>query len=194
MPSSESETGAVRLSVRDPQTGFALQKLSKIPVESFDCGDRDLNEWFGKDVEISTSELLTQTYELIHEEFLTQGSPIALVSVCNDALSLKVLEDNMEVPREKRLKSWPAVKLARLAVAKDLQRTNLGTTVINLVKRMFVTDNRTGCRFLTVDAYNRPEVIRFYFRNGFELMVDNDQHESSRAMWFDLKTPEIEEF
>ena len=56
-----------------------------------------------------------------------------------------------------------------------------------MVKQLFITDNRTGCRFITVDANNKPRVIQFYKRNGFNLLTDQDQGRNQRAMFFDLK-------
>ena len=28
-------------------------------------------------------------------------------------------------------------------------------------------DNKTGCRFIVVDAYNEEKVLRYYEKNGF---------------------------
>jgi hypothetical protein len=40
--------------------------------------------------------------------------------------------------------------------------------MINATKRLFVTDNRTGCRFITVDSYVTRKAIRLYTKNHFE--------------------------
>lgn len=49
---------------------------------------------------------------------------------------------------------------------------------------MFVIENKTGCRFLTVDAY--LDAVPFYEKNGFRFMnaEDNDPH--TRHMYYDL--------
>lgn len=159
----------------------SLRKCPCLPIATFDCGDADLNEWFRKDIVASTQALLTQTCALIDPE-----DPLALVSACNDAVSLRDLEGNFDVPEGKRLKSWPAVKIARLGVSLAWQGSDLGTHVINLLKRLFITDNRTGCRIMTVDAYNLPRVIKFYTKNNFLFLVDRDQGDPTRTMWFDL--------
>jgi hypothetical protein len=39
---------------------------------------------------------------------------------------------------------------------------------------------------MTVDAYNKPDVTRFYERNGFQFLTDGDTAKHTRAMWFDL--------
>ena len=43
------------------------------------------------------------------------------------------------------------------------------------------------CRFLTVDAYNKPEILEFYSKNGFTFLYDKDVHKQIRAMKYDLK-------
>ncbi len=45
-------------------------------------------------------------------------------------------------------------------------------------------DNKTGCRFITVDAY--AAAIPFYLRNGFVPLNDEDIDEPTRLLYFDL--------
>lgn len=175
------------LAIIDPLTGWSLVKRERIPIEGFDCGDNDLNEWFKVDVEISTRELMTQTFEVVDPSGQIPESPIALVSLCNDALLLRDIEENMEVPEGKRFPTWPAVKIARLGVSVELQRNGIGTQTIDLVKQLFVHENRTGCRILTVDAYSKREVTFFYEANDFEYLSNRDLGKETRTMWFDLK-------
>jgi hypothetical protein len=82
------------------------------------------------------------------------------------------------------LKSYPAVKLCRLGVDVGVKGQNIGTTILNIIKSMFVIENKTGCRFLTVDAY--LNAVPFYEKNGFRFMnaEDNDPH--TRLMYYDL--------
>jgi len=58
---------------------------------------------------------------------------------------------------------------------------------VHYLKALFTTDNRTGCRFLTIDAYNRKEVLRFYKKNEFDFLHDEDKEEPTRIMFYDLK-------
>lgn len=37
--------------------------------------------------------------------------------------------------------------------------------------------NKTGCRYIIVDAINHPKVIDFYKRNEFSLLFDTDEDE-----------------
>ena len=57
-----------------------------------------------------------------------------------------------------------------------------------MVKTMFLNDNRTGCRFITVDAYSNKATLNFYKnKNQFEFLWEKDSDEDTRIMWFDLK-------
>jgi hypothetical protein len=87
-------------------------------------------------------------------------------------------------PNEKRLKSYPAVKLCRLGVDEYAKGNQIGTTVLNYIKAMFVFDNKTGCRFLTVDAY--LNAVPFYEKNGFRFMNAEDDDPHTRLMYYDL--------
>jgi hypothetical protein len=76
------------------------------------------------------------------------------------------------------------VKLCRLGVDETAKGLRIGTTILNYIKSMFVINNKTGCRFLTVDAY--LNAVPFYEKNGFRFMnaEDNDPH--TRLMYYDL--------
>ena len=46
-------------------------------------------------------------------------------------------------------------------------------------------NNKTGCRFLTVDAYKAA--VPFYEKNGFVPLNDDDIDAPTRLLYFDLK-------
>ena len=60
-------------------------------------------------------------------------------------------------------------------------------------------DNKTGCRFIVVDAYNEEKILRYYERNGFVPLyktdviekqyydIPQDEPLKNRLMKFDLK-------
>lgn len=50
---------------------------------------------------------------------------------------------------------------------------------------MFTHGNRTGCRFITVDAYH--DAVGFYLKCGFDFISEKDQNEITRSMYYDLK-------
>jgi GNAT superfamily N-acetyltransferase len=182
---------------------FTLEQLTgeadfkKDEIGLFDCDDCDLNDFFRKDAYVAKKELLAETYSLQIQENITQGIyfPVAFVSLLNDqmAISKEVKKENpsfkqifKKIPNKKRLyKTYPAVKIGRLGVVKQYQKHQIGTSLLNILKKIFVTNNRTGCRFLSVDSYKGS--VGFYKENGFFFYDDNDKDEDTRIMCYDLK-------
>ncbi len=166
--------------------GYQLTLVEDFSILSgFDCGDVDLNEFFCKDSENYHRELFAKVYSLSPAD--KPKEIIALISYHNDSIKLKE-EQKQDLPDDKRrYKEYPAVKIGRLAVKKELQGNQIGTLLISLTIRFFLTRNRTGCRYLTVDAYNNEKVLRFYSKNGFEFLTHKDSKKHSRTMYLDLK-------
>jgi len=161
-------------------------------TKGFDCGDNDLNEFFQKDALEHKKELLTETYLLkMAIEENEKSIPVAFISFCNDAIQLSKKKRGKILPSKKQYKYLPGVKIARLGVDKGLQRKNIGTLFINMAKQLFLMDNRTGCRFMTVDAYNIARVIEFYKKNDFQFLSSEDSNKDTRIMYFDLKRLQI---
>ena len=101
--------------------------------------------------------------------------------------------------RDKTLKRFPAVLIGRLGTSKDFAGRGYGSAIMDFIKVLFRTNNRTGCRFLIVDALNRPDTLRFYERNGFQYLINDERLEAkymgigvghlplnTRLMYFDL--------
>lgn len=153
----------------------------------FDCDDDDLNEFFTKDSIVSGKELLSVTYVLEQN-----NKTIAFFSVSNDSIKKenvplsKFKKLVRPIPHEKRYSSLPAVKVGRFATCKGLQRQGIGTALLDFIKVWFTKGNKTGCRFIIVDAYNKPHTARFYQKNGFEFLVEDDLNDETRLMFFDL--------
>lgn len=76
----------------------------------------------------------------------------------------------------------------------------IGTQILNFIKSWFIDDqNKTGCRFLLVDAYNDEALLEFYANNGFDFLFSSESQEAenlgyasdailkTRLMYFDLK-------
>lgn len=152
-------------------TANTIKKLS--PHENrkpFDCGDTDLNDFFLNDSAGHALQLLSVTYVLEDNK-----ETIAFFSVLNDRIQK---DDRTKgafrrirktLPPGKHYGSYPAVKVGRFGVDKSHQRLKTGTDVMNYIKILFVDkQQKTGCRFITVDAYNNDCVIMFYEKNGFK--------------------------
>lgn len=55
-----------------------------------------------------------------------------------------------------------------------------------MVKTFMCANNRTGCRYITLDAYNKPRVVNFYERNGFIMLRQPKPNHEQAPMYFDL--------
>ena len=160
-------------------------------IKQFDCGDNDLNDFILRRAPEFQKHLLSVSYACVDVD--DASKVYAYCSLANDKVALDDFKDKTEFnrfrkkqgfPNEKRLKSYPAVKLCRLGVDKSAKGHQIGTTVLNYIKAMFIFENKTGCRFLTVDAY--LDAVPFYVKNGFRFMNTDDDDPHTRLMFFDL--------
>ena len=157
-------------------------------IESFNCGDADLNDFILREAPLYQNALLAVSYVA-----KVGDEAIAYFSLANDRVSLGDFENKTEFNRfrkhrftnEKRLKSYPAVKVGRFAVSCDYRGSGIGTILMDFIKDYFITNNRTGCRFITADAY--LNAIPFYEKNNFSPLLPNDDNEHTRLLFYDLK-------
>jgi GNAT superfamily N-acetyltransferase len=161
------------------------------PRPEFDCGDADLNEFFFKDSSEGYRQLVSVTYAVEID-----GELVGFFCVSNDAIrsddtsKSRLRKIRNRIPREKRYSSMPAVKIGRLVTDLKFQGKGIGTQILDLIKMWFTIRNKTGCRFVIVDAVNNSATLKFYQKNGFEFL---DEHSASntdhtRLMFFDLIT------
>lgn len=167
-----------------------MLKLTKLTpdgrIKSFNCSDKDLNEFINDDARNFTKELLAVTYLLE-----TEDKTVAYFSLLNDKIELDDANStdrnrfNRTIPNLKRFNSYPSVKIGRLAVSEEFAGQSFGSKILSLVKTIFTNNNNTGCRYITVDAY--AVAIPFYQKNGFTFLTLDDEGEDTRLMYFDLK-------
>jgi GNAT superfamily N-acetyltransferase len=172
----------------DPQ--FLVERLeSSHSIETFNCGVEDLNDFLINNAAMPHQvELLTVTYLInVNQEIA------AFYSLCNDNVSEQLFESNRKfkkfrgiLPEPKQYRNLPAVKIGRLGVDERFRGMGIGSKIIDMLKFSFTTKNKTGCRFITVDAYNNKHTLQFYLKNEFEFFTNKDLKEETRSMYFDL--------
>lgn len=169
--------------------------------QPFRCGDDDLDEFFLQDAFLQSDELLCKNYCFTLDE--DPSSIVAAFTLSNDSIKKipgsrkKKVEKN--IPREKLYSSYPAVMIGRLGINTAFQGQHLGSDVLSFIKAWFVDPlNKTGCRFLLVDSYNKERNLSFYEHNGFNYLFSTEEQErnfrgikpekplNSRLMYFDL--------
>lgn len=94
------------------------------------------------------------------------------------------------MPREKQMRRYPAALIGRLGVNIDYAGKGIGSELLDFLKKWFVqADNKTGCRYLIVDAYNMPSVLQYYQRNNFCFLFSTEEQEATNSsMQLPLKT------
>lgn len=140
---------------------------------------------------------------------------VTFFTLANDSIRLtnKISDEHRELfledtdLRDKTIKRFPAVLLGRLGTNHDFLGQGYGTAVMNFIKSMFTTNNRTGCRFIIVDALNNERTINYYKEhNGFQFLIEDERLEAkyvgigvgrlplnTRLMYFDLLSLKVED-
>ena len=165
------------------------------PVEDFSifngfsCSDSDLDEFICKDAHTYAEELLAITYSFRIKQGELVSEPVAFASILNDAIRHlnKSQRRKMFHHKKRNYEQYPAVKIGRFGVSSKYCGLGIGKAFLSALKSFFITRNRTGCRFITVDAY--PGVVGFYEKNDFSSLLplgeENNGHTVS--MYLDLK-------
>lgn len=77
--------------------------------------------------------------------------------------------------REKMLSRFPGVLIGRFAVAEQFAGKGIGSEILDFIKLWFLSEeNKTGCRLAIVDAKNKPNVLKFYEKNGFRFLFNRE--------------------
>jgi GNAT superfamily N-acetyltransferase len=169
-----------------------LTKYHKI--KPFDCGNEDLNTFLMEESKVYIEYLYYTTFLFENLE-----KTVAYYCLANDILNIDPHRDKeFESELDNSIKSgdffltmndmskFPAVKIGRLAVDKEFQKKGYGTSILNSLIASFLHENKTGCQFVTVDALNNHNTLRFYTNNGFDFVTNNDRQSSSRQMYRSL--------
>lgn len=168
---------------------ITLDDLKIIPltkehnVREFDCGDTDLNEFVQVDCHSYQNQYLSHTRLAFHE-----GRIVGYVTLLSDCIILKTNEKRKLFSFHGKIYFFPALKIARLGVQRNLQKNGIGRSLLVYSIGVAAHLNHqlsVGCRFVTVDAY--PESVSWYEKRGFifnrHYMNTNLTHPSMR---FDL--------
>ena len=161
------------------------------PISSFDCGDADLNDFLHNDAKNYLKSMLAVTYLIKVEDeimayFCLSNDGLTRTSILSEDEKALWNKVGRKIPNSKRRKTYPAVKIGRLAVAQKYSGFGIGRQVIDAVRLMYISKpHHAGCRFVTVDAYR--SALSFYEKNDFRYLTTKDKDEDTRIMYFDLK-------
>jgi len=158
-------------------------------LDNFDCQDNEINEFFIDDAKNFQKEKITNTYL-----FKKDSKIVAFFSISNDCLNdlgygnsiWNKLHRKIKLPNEKRIRQYPAVKIARLGIDKDYQGKGLSHQLLDFIKGWTFIEHKPACRLLILDAYNKPKQTEMYEKNDFLFLLESDKNDKHRFMYFDL--------
>lgn len=169
----------------------------------FDCGHLDLNDFFRKDALNYSKQLLGKSYCFLLDE--DPKTIVCAFTISNDSIKANFLPNsrrkkvNEQIPRLKQYRSYPAVLIGRLGVNKYLKNRGIGKELMDFIKSWFIdSNNKTGCRFIVVDAYDESGPLKYYQNNGFKFLfgdeaqervytgINEDRPVKTRLMYYDL--------
>ena len=96
------------------------------------------------------------------------------------------LHRKIHLPNDKRIRQYPTVKVGRLGVNKKYHGTGIAYDLMLFIKGFSVADHKPACRLLLLDALNKEKQIKYYQKNGFEFLLEEDKDAENRIMYFDL--------
>lgn len=167
----------------------------------FSCGYDDLDEYFLKDSPLWADQMYGKTYC-----FVLKDDPQKIVcafSLSNETIRVDLLPNSQkkrflkEIPKEKRMRRYPAVLIGRLGVDIKFANNGIGTELMQILKFWFIEpDNKAAVRYLAVDALNNSRTLNYYEKNGFAYLFKDEEQEAissrlkqplkTRYMYFDL--------
>ena len=155
---------------------------AEIDLSGFHCGDESLDYYFHNRAQAYEEEMLSRNYALVTQDGTHE--PVAIFSICNTSINMPALRGNVRnrlqrrIPNPKRRRTYPALLMGRIGVDVRYQGQGIGSQVIDYIKHLYTHKSARGlCRFLLVDAINRPDVIGFYQNNGFVTLFETEEDE-----------------
>lgn len=188
-------------------TLYKLNELILNNCNRFDCGVNDLNDFFANDALAYERDLMGKTYCWLDNS--DDRKIVAMITLANAGIQTTRLPNNPRrhlnkaIAYNKQGRTYPAVLIGRLGVDKDYQSSlfRIGAQIMDFIKDWFISsDNKTGCRFIIVDAANNSRTLSYHERNGFKPLFPRENDEKAfyelgeadelrtRMYYFDLLT------
>ena len=165
------------------------------------CGYVDLDDFFFNDSNLYRKKLLGKSYAL----YLRTNPHIVvgIFTLSNDSIRIDDLPNARKqkmkhIIEHKPLRRYPAVLIGRLGINAELSGQGFGSAIMDFIKSWFIKNNKTGCRFIIVEAYNTLSTLKYYEKNGFRYLFSTEKQEAlytyhdanermrTRMMFFDL--------
>ena len=172
---------------------FSIRASTGNASESFTCGEPRIDSFLRSDAFLCHQNHYLSLYEAFIQN---TGEIIAYFSLSNDVIQFPDHSDRQDliellspsISSEYRelfgeQLYYPAVNIPYLAVHKDFQGRNIGSGIIRFIYQTYQNIHYSGCQFITIDAINKANTLRFYEKNGFEYLTLNDAYKPTRRMF-----------
>lgn len=161
-------------------------------MSAFSCGVAELDNFFRHEVRECSIRHYLSPYCVESKA----GEIIAAFTLMNDSLMIRdtcekddfINDLRFETESDKvdffiRQTSYPAINIGHLGVSINHQRNGIGMSIIALVANTYANYTQAGCQFITVDAINNQDTIKFYQTTGFSFQTNRDFYSSTRRMY-----------
>jgi GNAT superfamily N-acetyltransferase len=150
--------------------------------QPYSCSnDKHIDKFFHEEFADYDYQMLGKTYCFITSD---RQKMVAAFTVANSSVRVDDMPKskrnklNRKIPFSKQRSQYPAVLVAQLAVFDEFHGKNIGQELMDFIKSWFINPlNKTGCRYIVVDAVNKPKVLQFYLDNGFDFIFSSDLEE-----------------
>jgi len=165
-----------------------IEKLRKEhDISGFQCYERELVQFLQEDALEQYDKKLSVTFLCFLEE---TNELVGYISLRNDRIDLIGNLKYYFHQKGVNYKSLPALKIGKLAVDNGFLRKGIGTLLVAFAyeKAKHISEQLSGCRFLTVDAKRNIDAskdsINFYEKLSFKTLKERKQ--GSTPMYLDL--------
>ncbi len=148
-------------------------------LESFDCNDKDINDFIKNDALTYQDLSLAITTIFIHNQEI-----IGFFSAAADSLKLKSVEKEYHKIGNVKISEIPSIKIARLGRDIRFKGLGVGNSILKwAIGYILDCSQMMAVRFVTVDSY--PDKVGWYKEFGFvpnldERYAKKDNHVSMR--------------
>lgn len=176
----------------DNDFNFTIRPLQKGDCKSpfsldADKDDLPLKVFFRRDAERAGDAFITRSYVAVPADE-NDRRILGYISIMSAEVALRGSYPIADKPRADRYPSQPAIRIARLAVADDMQGRGIGTDLVSLAFSIGIDQivPYVGCRFMILNA--KQKSIDWYGKRGFTLLdTEKNLKAATPIMWLDLK-------
>ncbi|MDD5614642.1 MAG: GNAT family N-acetyltransferase [Candidatus Methanoperedens sp.] len=145
---------------------------------SFDSNNSELNDFLKNDAFGDQENMTSRTYLCFWDKSIA-----GYLTLVADTLEVEAVDKSDKIDGYPYRK-YPAIKIARLAVDRRLEKRGVGRYILlAAIGKAISVSNDIGCRYITVDS--KPESTVFYDKHNFK-MVEKYRHSEFPKMYLNM--------